>query len=53
MVSETTTEDILFSSSSAAAAFVLGSSVSGPATWKDEDDVSLKELESRKLSEEN
>ena len=53
VISEITTEDILFSSSSAAADFVLGSSVSGPATWKDEDGVSLKELESRKLSEEN
>ena len=53
VVSETTTEDILFSSSSAAADFVLGSSVSGPATWKDKDGVSLKELEARKLSEEN
>ena len=30
----TTTEDILFSSSSAAADFVLGYSVSGPQTWK-------------------
>lgn len=29
-----TTEDILFSSSSAAADFILGYSVSGPRTWK-------------------
>ncbi len=40
-----TTEDILFSSSSAAADFVLGYSVSGPATWKDKNGTSLKELE--------
>ena len=40
-----TTEDILFSSSSAAADFVLGYSVSGPATWKDSNGKSLKEIE--------
>lgn len=40
-----TTEDILFSSSSAAADFVLGYSVSGPATWKDNNGRSLKEIE--------
>lgn len=40
-----TTEDILFSSSSAAANFVLGYSVSGPATWKDKTGKSLKEIE--------
>lgn len=40
-----TTEDILFSSSSAAADFVLGYSVSGPRTWKTKDGKSLKELE--------
>lgn len=39
------TEDILFSSSSAAADFVLGYSVSGPRTWKTEDGRSLKDLE--------
>ena len=53
VVSEITTEDILFSSSSAAAAFVSGSSASGPAMWKDKDGVSLKELEARRLQEEN
>ena len=53
VVSETTTEDILFSSSSAAAAFVSGSSASGPVSWKDEDGVSLKELEARRLQEED
>lgn len=42
----TTTEDILFSSSSAAADFVTGYSVSGPATWKNKDGKSLKEIES-------
>lgn len=41
-----TTEDILFSSSSAAADFILGYSVSGPATWKDKTGRSLKEIES-------
>jgi predicted GIY-YIG superfamily endonuclease len=40
-----TTEDILFSSSSAAAAFLLGRSVSGPATWKTEDGRTLKDIE--------
>ncbi len=40
-----TTEDILFSSSSAAADFILGYSVSGPRTWKTKDGISLKELE--------
>ena len=41
-----TTEDILFSSSSAAADFILGYSVSGPKTWKTKDGKSLKEIES-------
>ncbi|MCM1568601.1 MAG: GIY-YIG nuclease family protein [Roseburia sp.] len=36
-------EDVLFSSSSAAADFLLGYSVSGPATWKDKNGKSLKE----------
>ena len=40
-----TTEDILFSSSPAAADFVTGYSVSGPATWKNAAGVTLKELE--------
>lgn len=44
------TEDILFSSSSAAADFVLGYSVSGPRTWKTKDGRSLKDLESRTTS---
>lgn len=42
-----TTEDILFSSSSAAADFVTGYSVSGPATWKNSVGVTLKELEAK------
>lgn len=42
-------EDILFTSSSAAADFVLGYSVSGPKTWKRKDGVSLKEIESKDL----
>jgi len=40
-----TTEDILFSSSSAAAGFILGYSVSGPQTWKAKDGHTLKEIE--------
>ena len=40
-----TTEDILFSSSSAAADFILGYSVSGPKTWTDKSGRSLKEIE--------
>lgn len=42
-----TTENILFSSSSAAADFVTGYSVSGPATWKNAAGVTLKELEAK------
>lgn len=41
----TTTEDILFSSSSAAADFIMGYSVSGPRTWKTKDGRFLKEIE--------
>lgn len=40
-------EDILFSSSSAAADFVLGYSVSGPRTWKTQDGCPLKDLENK------
>ena len=36
-------EDVLFSSSSAAAQFLLGYNVSGPATWKDVNGKSLKD----------
>lgn len=41
----TTMEDILFSSSSATADFVLGYSASGPQTWKAKDGRTLKEIE--------
>ena len=44
-----TTEDILFSSSSAAADFILGYSVSGPETWKTKDGRTLKELEDKQV----
>lgn len=42
-----TTEDIIFSSSSAAADFVVGYSVSGPANWKNAEGKTLKEIESQ------
>lgn len=45
-----TTEDILVSSSSAAD-FILGYSVSGPGTWKTKDDRMLKEIEESKTAE--
>lgn len=41
-----TKEDIVFSSSSAAAKFVVGYSVSGPAVWKNNNGESLKQVES-------
>ena len=44
-----TTEDILFSSSSASADFILGYSVSGPKTWKTKDGRTLKELEDKQV----
>ena len=47
VVDWTTTEDLLFSSSSTAADFILGYSVSGPAQWKTEDGTSLKDFESK------
>ena len=43
-----TTEDILVSSSSSAADFILEYSVSGPGTWKTKDGRTLKEIEERK-----
>ena len=46
VVDNITTEDILFNSSSAAANFILGYSVSGPQTWKTQDGRTLKEIES-------
>lgn len=45
VVDNKTTEDILFNSSSAAAVFVLGYSVSGPMAWKAKDGRTLKEIE--------
>ncbi|MGN1129416.1 MAG: GIY-YIG nuclease family protein [Candidatus Flemingiibacterium sp.] len=47
----TTTEDILFSSSSAAAEFVLGFSVSGPQAWKTDDGRTLKQIEEGAMSD--
>ena len=45
-----TTEDILFSSSSAAAGFILGCNVSGLIKWKTEDGRTLKEIESKQTN---
>ncbi len=45
-----TTEDLLFSSSSAAADFVLGYSASGPRTWKTKDGKTLKEFDESKTT---
>ena len=42
-------ENILFSSSSAAASFVLGYSISGPRRWKTKDGKTLKELEEKQV----
>lgn len=50
VVNWTTTEDILFSSSSTAASFVLGYSVSGPQNWKAKDGRTLKEVEESKTA---
>lgn len=46
-----TIENILFSSSSAAADFVLGYSVSGPRTWKRKDGLTLKEIEEKETTD--
>lgn len=43
-----TTEDLLFSSSSAAADFILGYSASGPQTWKDKNGKTLKQIDAEK-----
>lgn len=40
-------EDYVFTSSSRAAAMILGVSASGPREWKTKDGISLKELEAR------
>ena len=45
VLDNTIMEDLLFSSSSAAACFVLGYNVSGPKTWKAENGRTLKEIE--------
>lgn len=50
LVNFKTTEDIIFSSSSAAATFVTGNSTSGPATWKNKEGKTLKEIESRETN---
>ena len=42
-----TVEDIIISSSSYAAQFVLGNSVSGPKIWKNKDGLTLRELEEK------
>lgn len=42
------TEDILFSSPSAASSFVLGYSSSGPVYWKNSQGISLKDIETGK-----
>lgn len=42
-----TTEDILLSSSSCAAAFVYGRPISGPRCWKNQEGISLGELQQR------
>ncbi len=41
------TREILFTSPSAASDFILGNSTSGPIMWKNEDGVTLKELNER------
>lgn len=46
-----TKENILFSSSSAAASFILGYSVSGPQKWKTKSGRSLKEIEDSETDE--
>ena len=45
-----TTEDIIFQSSSAAAVFVTGNSMSGPISWKNQEGKTLKEIESKKAN---
>ena len=46
-------EDVLFSSPSYAAMFVIGKSANGLTSWKDEDGHSLKEIENSETREEN
>ena len=53
LVDYVTKEDLLFASSTGAAGFVQGFSVSGPQAWKNKDGVTLKEIEARKLAAED
>lgn len=46
-------EDVLFSSPSYAAMFVIGKSANGLTSWEDEDGHSLKEIENSETREEN
>lgn len=46
-------EDVLFSSPSYAAMFVIGKSANGLTSWKDDDGHSLKEIENSETTEEN
>lgn len=43
------TEDMLFSSSSATAAFILGYAYNGPKNWKNNEDISVGELRKNPL----
>lgn len=46
-------EDVLFSSPSYAAMFVIGKSANGLTSWKDDDGHSLKEIENSETTDEN
>lgn len=46
-------EDVLFSSPSYAAMFVIGKSANGLTSWKDEDGHSLKEIENSETTNDN
>ena len=46
-------EDVLFSSPSYAAMFVIGKSANGLTSWKEEDGHSHKEIENSETREEN
>lgn len=48
-----TVEDILFSSSSAAADYITGYNVSGPANWKNAEGKSLKEIEAAEAKQQS
>lgn len=47
----TTVQDIVFNSSTGAACFVTGYSISGPASWKNAEGKSLKEIEVEETGE--